>query len=123
MSDTVMQAFQKKCIESDIPGCAVCSHYQQQRDEARSRIEALEAQLAERWISVEDRLPGSEVQVLGALRGESGKYNISRINYTSAATDHDWEADGWELGNCWTVTHWMPLPAPPIDTARSESDG
>ena len=77
----------------------------------RKDYEELEAQ--HRWRRVEDGLPKSGVQVLGALRGESGRYSISRINYTNSATDHDWEADGWEIGNCWTVTHWMPLPAPP----------
>lgn len=80
---------------------------------AKERIAELEAKVP-RWIPVGERLPEHGVQVLGALRGcGSGRYNISRINYNKHAEDYDWEADGFEIGYCWDVTHWMPLPEPP----------
>ena len=80
-------------------------------------IERLEAENEKlrntaRWIPVSERLPEKSQQVLGALKSSTGNYNLSRINRVMAC-DHDWEADGFEISNCWTVTHWMPLPEPP----------
>lgn len=51
------------------------------------------------WISVEDELPK-----------ERDWYLIYDTNM-----GHDvcmWYGDCW--GNCYKVTHWMPLPAPPM---------
>ena len=56
------------------------------------------------WIPVSERLPEHMVQVLGALKSTSGKYNISRINYNKHATDYDWEADGFEVSCPYSLT-------------------
>ena len=68
---------------------------------------------AARWIPVSERLPDNGVNVLGALKSSTDKYTMCRIEYSDKHTDHDWSADGFEVSNCWTVTHWMPLPEPP----------
>ena len=89
-------------------GCALCK--MDDIEQLEERIKDLEA--AQRWIPVSERLPEKSQQVLGALKSSTGNYNLSRINRVTAC-DHDWEADGFEISNCWTVTHWMPLPEPP----------
>lgn len=61
------------------------------------------------WVSVDDRLPddGEEAYMV-----TDGKY----VNIT----EFDWEEDCFlEIPNCALVniTHWMPLPLPPIEEA------
>jgi hypothetical protein len=66
------------------------------------------------WISVEDRLPESNVEVLCAGQGWADPF--------VTACYYDTEQEGWwTMGHHWTdqadgrqyPTHWMPLPAPP----------
>ena len=60
------------------------------------------------WISVKDRLPNKEQDVLAfSVLG-----NETRITLAGYCNDGTW-FDG--IFNCYinTVTHWMPLPEPP----------
>ena len=66
------------------------------------------------WISVEEKLPDTDDNVLVICNGEYK--NIRFINaYDLAAYDSD--EDEWILDSypeaVVTVTHWMPLPKPP----------
>ena len=66
------------------------------------------------WISVEEKLPDTDDNVLVICNGEYK--NIRFINaYDLAAYDSD--EDEWILDSypeaVVTVTHWMPLPQPP----------
>lgn len=56
------------------------------------------------WISVRDRLPEDQVEVLVATRSKNGVPNIDK-GYL--AIDHFIHRGRAE------VTHWMPLPEPP----------
>lgn len=76
---------------------------------------------ADRWISVEARLPEDEQQILVLTRGT--KFRVHSGYY--AAND----GDGYRFRACkdgaWFngVTHWKPLPAPPdADTGKTISE-
>ena len=61
------------------------------------------------WISVRDRLPEDQVEVLVATRSKNGVRNIDQ-GYL--AIDHFLHRGRAE------VTHWMPLPEPPGFSSR-----
>jgi hypothetical protein len=63
------------------------------------------------WISVKDRLPEEDEDVI-VFTDEQGERGI---HVASVDEDGVWcpsHGDGWMFP---TVTHWMPLPAPPTD--------
>lgn len=59
----------------------------------------------QQWISVKDRLPDDEKDVLCYL-GDA----ILRFTTVGYLLDGEWRGDGFPLRY---VTHWMPLPEPP----------
>lgn len=64
----------------------------------RAEVERLRE--AQRWISVEERLPEADVYVV--VLHQNGLFNITFIlKYTT------------EWATISKVTHWMPLPEPP----------
>jgi len=65
------------------------------------------------WIDVRDELPKRGREVLISLRGCDSGRQIVRTAEMVCEDDHDWESDGFEIANCWDLTHWMPLPPPP----------
>lgn len=65
------------------------------------------------WISIKDEMPPKNQEVWGVLRGcVSGKQVQRTITYVNEC-DHVFESDGFEIANCWDVTHWMPQPPMP----------
>ena len=58
------------------------------------------------WISVKERLPEENDDVLGFIPKDEGG-EIKRCNYWRGRW---WN---WEDGRADKVTHWMPLPEPP----------
>ena len=66
-----------------------------------------------KWKDATKELPRKRIEVLGALRGcRSGKYVMRPVEYVGA-DDHDWESEGFEIANCWDLTHWQPMPEAP----------
>lgn len=59
-----------------------------------------------KWISVEDRLPSAEVDVLVLTRSKSGSVNVDK-GYFAADLGRFVHRGGAE------VSHWMPLPELP----------
>ena len=56
------------------------------------------------WISVEDRLPDDQEEVLVCTRSKNGYRNIDKGYWSIDRFIHRGRAE---------VTHWMPLPEPP----------
>ena len=63
------------------------------------------------WISVEDRLPENDTQVLG-YNGEIHCYIVTESDFIKEKT---WWLDneGWNTAKGFGITHWQPLPTPP----------
>lgn len=86
-------------------------------------IMELPAASVSQWISVKDRLPEAEQEVLVISRGWGdrllyvGQYKKMEAQ-TSPLTgitskESDWLLWGWSYMKKPQVTHWMPLPEPP----------
>ena len=76
----------------------------------------LAAELKPRWISVEERLPKRYEHVLVATRfTDEGEQDVD-IAY--CALEDRWrKPEGMLFGS---VTHWMPLPEPPVKEEHQE---
>ena len=62
------------------------------------------------WVSVKDRLPDEGAWVIGATTLFNGN-RVAKELFLDCADPVYWLADGdWER----EVTHWMPLPSPPV---------
>ena len=71
-------------------------------------IEALEKQATQKWISVDDRLPQDDSDVLAYLSiGEESR--ICPANYAKGV----WFDCIFDMPVTESVTHWMPMPQPP----------
>lgn len=80
--------------------------------ERDARIAELEAALA--WVSVDERLPSDEDEGVIVWTNNGSDYKF--YNYDIGFYH---EKIGWLLSTEWehgdpTVTHWMPLPPPPV---------
>lgn len=70
-----------------------------------------------KWISVEERLPPeSQMYIVAANDGR-----FRRVTFVK------WQKRNrmWELAGArsyWKITHWMPLPTPPLDTTNQAAD-
>lgn len=72
------------------------------------------------WISVKDKLPQLDEEVLVYVNGvshNSGNYETVSLSYLTQYYGENFEAEGIEWSckmSCLeTVTHWIPLPPPP----------
>lgn len=88
-------------------------------DNILMRVDRLETNFADvqsvdRWISVDDKLPDSDITVLvwytaDSLFGRFGDYGVT----------HYRESTGWSkaslIGDDQAIFYWMPLPEPPQD--------
>ena len=62
------------------------------------------------WISVEDDLPDTSVNVLTI--DESGYQEVALLYPASTPLTYTWRRTGLEYMEG-SVTHWQPLPGPP----------
>ncbi len=93
---------------------------------ANKLIQQLADALKEReWISVEDRLPDFDVPVLCCF--EHYHVKTPRLDVLIRIDDDDREWLVWDLGDFlpelsmdYNVTHWMPLPKPPVSEQEGE---
>ena len=60
------------------------------------------------WISVKDRLPGTDDHVLCCTQTKAGRQNVVIGYYMDGA---------WRCGMNSNVTHWMPLPEAPKEVS------
>lgn len=64
-------------------------------------------QMEGEWISVEDRLPKHDSDILIYCSGDKHFLKGIKIGYHSYCFHHE----GWEITS---ITHWRELPSPPI---------
>ena len=99
---------------------------QLERD-ALSYIQLLEAQQP-RWISVGERLPEEDQEVLLIAHGwEPQSMYIGHLHHVEAETswltgitskESEWSISGWSYLRAPEVTHWMPLPQSPEEERK-----
>ena len=83
--------------------------------DALAYITQLEARVP-KWISVEDRLPEDDVDVIVYAVSNNGGYTIVITFHTHRLYGLNIEgwASPWQYFSMhYTITHWMPLPEPP----------
>ena len=61
------------------------------------------------WISVKDRLPEDEGDVIVYGVSPRGRKKTAIMNYLAFEADRP----RWALDGIWTVLYWMPIPEPP----------
>lgn len=65
------------------------------------------------WISVEDRLPEFDIEVLCFMKSYDGITGSAVLSHCNES-DEVWKINGCPFNEMvWDVTHWMPLPPPP----------
>lgn len=78
---------------------------------------AKDTDVPSKWISADDRLPDEEQLVL--LLCKNGAMFVGYEKYNSYEPEPRWRIktalNSTKLLNKGRVTHWMPLPEPPID--------
>lgn len=81
-------------------------------DYLRDKVKQLEAQVP-KWISVQERLPEEYKPVL-----VYAKHTPEYFSDWSVVMEDVWLGDGWDCNadtDVHEVTHWMPLPEPPVE--------
>ena len=83
--------------------------------DALAYINHLEARVP-KWISVKDRLPEDDVDVIVYAVSNNGGYTIVITFHTHKL--YGLNIEGWAppwqyFTSSYTITHWMPLPEPP----------
>ena len=81
---------------------------------------------AAKWISVGERLPADETEVLIILDGQVrvGAIFLECQSYEEGGKTFRYWDDPYDDGQAWEfhqVTHWMPLPAAPVPPAEGVS--
>lgn len=110
--------------------CSECVYFKDGRGwcstaitrDAIAYIQQLEEQQP-RWISVKERLPEPNQDVLLIAHGWKGQLlYIGRLHHEEAKTswltgitsmESEWRINGWSYLKTPLVTHWIPLPEPP----------
>ena len=88
---------------------------------AESNIRELKAAL--RWIPVEEKLPEKDIKVLVFSPDERGGGIF--VDHRRERIRHGYGPLEWDTGdgNRLAITHWMPLPKPPVRLAGGEGSG
>jgi hypothetical protein len=115
MTDQIKKEFEEAL---NAYGYACFSGGEDDADDAsayHARVLALfEAQAKpEGWIAVTERLPELNQECLVCWRGWGGEVPVAALRPTGPGGIPMWYGHG---GSHNSVTHWMPLPAPPTQT-------
>lgn len=88
-------------------------------------IKAADVQPVSQWISVEDKLPIEQGPVLCYARSTTGEGNYRILGTLRNGEFWFLQVDGTQLSfPCLhlKVTHWMPLPDPPVDGGNEDEN-
>lgn len=115
-----------ECCISDTYGCyEKCPYFNslsngvdcsvKMHADALAYITQLEARVP-KWISVKDRLPEDDVDVIVYAISNNGGHTIVVTFHTH--TLYGFNIEGWAspwqyFTRNYTITHWMPMPEPP----------
>ncbi len=67
----------------------------------------------DKWISVEDRLPEINEEILIVIRSKYGRPYKIRVGIYSGNDEWEDDAERYCPGTMGVITHWMPLPEVP----------
>ena len=87
---------------------------------------ALEMIKEKQWVSVKDRLPENQQDVLVVKQLKSGQRNIgigyciTDYEYKNFQTGETWRAPYWVCSGNSNVIYWMPLPEIPKGEAAND---
>lgn len=90
------------------------------------RVPAADVQPVNQWISVEDKLPIEQGPVLCYARSTTGEGNYRILGTLRNGEFWFLQVGGTQLSfPCLhlKVTHWMPLPDPPVDGGNEDENG
>ena len=97
-------------------------------DEGDNRLECeyalhkfIEALQEDKWISVEDELPESKYKSVDVLGCSLMSNTVAVMYYDSKKNIWIRKYDGTAI--LWKVTHWQPLPKPPITNKPKKRGG
>lgn len=91
-----------KSYMGSLADCLIANGFRSERKQATS-------DKTSEWVSVKDRLPEDDAQVLACTK--HGKSFSAHC-----------EKGKWRVSHSVKITHWMPLPTPPLDTTKQEGN-
>lgn len=102
--------------ESENP-CAPCPYFFDgmcQNTIKKDALDLLREQKTNGWISVKDRLPETETEVIIIVQHKIGWYRAFAWH-----DEYGWHSSAEEFGDGESdfVTYWMPLPEPPEEVS------
>ena len=100
----------RKKLDDEVP----ISHLFMQYNKEDVIRAVLDAPTVGGWISVEDRLPEDETEVIIFVQHKIGWYRVFGWH-----DEYGWHSSAEEFGDGESdfVTHWMPLPEPPEEVS------
>ncbi len=81
-------------------------------------MESYASQFTPEWISVSERLPGNDKLVLIIVYRAHANKRMVRVGFYETIPHSRWWQSVGEKDVTDEVTHWMPLPQPPITKSK-----
>ena len=132
VSNMIASSYMKRTLEQDVineirpfekdknKGAQMTSELERLLDIAQTEVAKLEAEKPQ-WISVDDRLPEKNQKVLTFYKGtewDNPPQDITVFSFCrNLADDPKWWVVNEILSTKRNITHWMPLPEPPKESA------
>ena len=115
--DLALKQLNATCLATDCDNyngvrCRACAYA-----DAMDFIDAIPAadvQPINKWISVKDRLPDESCECLGVVDGEVTEVSYNPKQKGLICVWSMCDADGFKPLSDDAVTHWMPMPEPPV---------
>ena len=126
MTDTeLIKALQNMKVETGSFVCFGCGHEHNCSTHGCAILRRAIEALSERWCDPEIELPpDEETAVLAIVSGRIHETHILIDAYQLAfyVEDEGWILENYPEATDIVVTHWMPLPEPPMECAHDEEE-